>query len=97
MGLQWIGIKQGVDDQAAMALLLVNFKSVGVENVEANNFEKTLVLVIPFTDRDKIASNFSLKAADLQPGKIVKTNKKKNAFDLRGYVAIRGKDQKSVV
>jgi hypothetical protein len=69
MGLQWIGIEQGVDDQAAMALILANFKSVGVENPGVNNLEKTLVLAIPFTDLDKIASDFSLKAADLKLGR----------------------------
>jgi len=89
--LGWIGIQQGVDDQSPIALIMVNLENVGAEFGKLEELEKTLVLAIPFNDRDQIAASFSLKGADLKPEKIIRVAKTPKNFDLRGFVAVRGK------
>ena len=89
--LGWIGIQQGVDDQSPIALIMVNLEKVGAESGKLEELEKTLVLAIPFNDRDQIAASFSLKGADLKPDKIIRVAETPKNFDLRGFVAVRGK------
>jgi len=89
--LSWIGVRKGVDDQAPIALIMVDPDKVGTEYGKWEDLEKTLVLAIPFNDRDQIAANFSLQGTDLKLEKIISVDTTPKGFDLRGYVAVRGR------
>jgi len=67
-----VGIKAGVDENAPAAVIVANPRAAGLTRVPIDlDILKLLVAAVPFTDLDKMAGNFNLKAADLKDGKVV--------------------------
>jgi len=86
----YLGIRAGVDEDEPAGLVLVDEKygeKDGDLGVNASDLESRLVLLVPFSDRAKIAANFKLKPGALQGDKVLKVD-----VGMRGtpaFVAIR--------
>jgi hypothetical protein len=70
MGYQHLGINAGVDFNGSAAIVLANPVAVGVQTWWREWFQ-LIVVAVPFTDLDKLAPSFGIKAAQLKPGKVV--------------------------
>jgi len=82
----YVGINAGVDEDGPAGIVLVDEKH-GQKDAGNQPFER-LVLLVPFTDRDKMAGNFNIKPGALEPDKVlkVKAGNLGNAF-----VAVRNR------
>jgi len=87
-----------VDWKRPAALVAVNAKTVGARKVSYKMTDQ-LVLVLPFSDRDKMASNFGLKGSALKPDKAVpvKDNPFIKCLYAHGDYVFLGGDERAVV
>jgi hypothetical protein len=89
-------IEKGLDKNGSAALILPNFRKVGIKDLDLKmaNFNDVitvvtnLVFVIPVSDADAMGSNFGLKAGTLKPGKMRTVEGK---FIDPWYVKLQGK------
>lgn len=65
-----LGINAGLDEDGPAGILLVDEKH-GNKDARDRPLER-LVLLVPFSDRDKMAANFGLEPGALKPGKVLK-------------------------
>ncbi|MBY0524113.1 MAG: hypothetical protein K2R98_11980 [Gemmataceae bacterium] len=70
----FLGIHKGIDESRPVALLYVHNKYGADGGRNLNQQLSRLVLMVPFTDRDKMGENFGLKAGDLKTDKIIKAD-----------------------
>jgi len=76
---KYLGVTKGLDTRGAAAVVVPNFKTVGIAGQKDINFEylsavlANTVYVVPFDSLDAAAGNFKLKADDLKPGVIKPT------------------------
>ncbi|HEV3261918.1 MAG TPA: hypothetical protein VG013_34020 [Gemmataceae bacterium] len=91
-------ISAGVDRERPVALVAANPKIVGAKKLSDSGLQ-LLVLALPFTDRDKMASNFSIKAGDLKPDKVmpVEGNNYVKRLYVHGNHVFMGGDERAVV
>ncbi len=87
----YLGVRKGLDEKGAAALVMPNLKKLEVEEI---SFDVTLLayiyLVIPVKDVGEMAANFKLKADDLKDGKMHEARGK--VIQLKGkhlYMAYR--------
>jgi hypothetical protein len=66
----YLGIGAGVDENGPAGLLLVDEKH-RKKNAGDRLFDRRLVLLVSFSDRDKMAANFKLKPGALEPDKVL--------------------------
>lgn len=66
-----------VDETKPTGIVVASPKSVGAE---ANNFDRGIVLVLPFKDRDKMAKHFGFGKGELVPGQVKKSKRDRTLF-----------------
>ena len=96
-----MGIRQGLDENGSAAIMLVNLRAVGMDDVDYRNIDHAIVIVIPFKDKQKMVANFGLQVANLKPNVVVQ--KKMNAgrwfgncFAIRGQHLLIGNDERAI-
>ena len=90
MAFMFLGVQGAVDTGGSAAIVVVNQKVVGGNlNVIGRDFEKFLVAVIPFKDRDKIGASLGFKQGELKPDKLMPVKDEMRQFGKFCYV--RGK------
>jgi hypothetical protein len=67
----WLGINAGVDENAPAGILIANPAAVGAKTVRETN-DDVIVVMVPFTDADKMAGNFMIKPGALKQDVVVK-------------------------
>ena len=70
-GFQFLGINTGYDPERPGGILIANPATVGDDKVSEKILE-LIVIAVPFTDRDKMAANFEIKAGMLKSDTMVK-------------------------
>jgi hypothetical protein len=98
MAYQFLGINAGVNFDGSAAIVLANPAKVGIEAGNWRALDQLLVAAVPFTDLDKLAPSFGLKAAKLKPGKVVpgKGMNFGTFFCARGKHLFLGNNEKAV-
>jgi hypothetical protein len=86
LGLKALNITQGLDSKGSAAILLAPKEK---DNAGFLSFFDELVVVIPFTDLDKMAANFGFAKAELKPQQTMMIKKDRDTFGQ--FVHVRGK------
>ncbi len=89
MLLTFVGITKGLDRQAPTALVMTTFP----QEKENESFEKViqrLVLAVPATDVDQLASCFGFKPGQLKPGQVL-PGKAKGGFTIPLFFQVQDK------
>jgi hypothetical protein len=71
-GIQILGVRDGLDLERPAAVVLANAAKLGIANPQERAGELAVV-VVPFSDRAKMAANFGVKEGTLKPDTVVKT------------------------
>jgi hypothetical protein len=67
LAIGWLGVKAGFDEKAPVAAMLVD---PGDGALKERNPERGLVIAVPFSDLEAMASNYGLHAKDFEKEKI---------------------------
>jgi hypothetical protein len=97
-GYDFLGIKAGIDDDRAAAILLANPKALGIKT-EGLEILQALVVAVPFSDRDTIAADFGFKKGELKPDRLTPVPRPSNFADhfyARGRHVFLGPSDKAV-
>src|SRR5436305_8928792 len=70
MAFDFLGLTRGVDRNGAAAIVAANPVKAGHKDLSASGLD-ILVVAVPFTDRDEMASNFDIAAGALKPDTMV--------------------------
>ncbi len=74
MALGWLGVTEGLDNKAPVAVILPNARKLkeGSYNNNAALFEKNLVVVLPYRNLNQLARSFNTNLEKLKTGATVK-------------------------
>jgi hypothetical protein len=100
LALGWLGVKAGLDEKGSVVAMVVD---TGDGTLAGNLFpvKSTILIALPFTDLEAIASNYGLRAKDFDGGKICNVKGVAGELDRAGvhgkHLLIGGEDGIRVV